>query len=59
VPTYVYQCKSCEVKSEKIQRITDAALKTCEDCGGELRKVMQPVAVSYNCLGFHRTDYPR
>ena len=57
-PTYVYECRKCERVFEVDQRITADALTDC-DCGakGALRRVIQPVAVSFKGAGFHINDY--
>jgi putative FmdB family regulatory protein len=58
LPTYVYECRSCEKVLEVEQRITEDPLKDCA-CGkkGTLRRVIQPVGVVFNGAGFHINDY--
>lgn len=58
MPTYVYECKSCDRVFEVEQRITESALTDC-DCGaaGQLRRIIQPVAVQFVGSGFHVNDY--
>ena len=58
MPTYVYECKTCEKVFEAEQRITEDPLKDC-NCGakGSLRRVIQPVGVVFNGPGFHINDY--
>lgn len=58
MPTYVYECKSCDRVFEVEQRITESALTDC-DCGaaGQLRRIVQPVAVQFVGSGFHVNDY--
>jgi putative FmdB family regulatory protein len=57
VPTYVYACRECDDRTEVIQKMSDAALTTCEKCGGSLRRVLFPPAVVYKGTGFYVTDY--
>jgi putative FmdB family regulatory protein len=57
VPTYVYACKSCGEQFEVIQKMSDAALKECRTCPGEVRRVIFPPAVVYKGTGFYVTDY--
>jgi putative FmdB family regulatory protein len=59
MPTYVYRCQSCSTLQEAVQRITDDPLTTCEDCGGSLRRVLQPVGIVFKGSGFYVTDYKR
>jgi putative FmdB family regulatory protein len=33
MPTYSYRCSACGHTFDKVQRITEDALKTCESCG--------------------------
>ena len=58
MPTYVYECRSCEKTFEVEQRITEDPLKDC-GCGakGALRRLIQPVGVVFNGPGFHINDY--
>lgn len=56
MPTYVYACKQCGHTFEKNQSFSDAALTTCPECGGDLRKVYNSVGVTFNGSGFYRTD---
>lgn len=56
MPTYEYACKSCGRHVEVVQSFTDAALTTCEVCGGPLRKVFSPIGISFKGSGFYRTD---
>ena len=58
MPTYVYECKTCEKTFEVQQRMSESALTDCE-CGakGSLRRIIQPVGVIFNGAGFHINDY--
>jgi putative FmdB family regulatory protein len=56
VPTYEYRCKGCGRHLEVVQAFTDDALTTCEDCGGDLRKVFGSVGISFKGSGFYKTD---
>ena len=59
MPTYVYGCRACGKEFEIEQRITADSLTDCEACGakGGLRRLIQPVAVSFKGAGFHINDY--
>jgi putative FmdB family regulatory protein len=59
MPTYVYRCQNCDKVIEQFQKITDDPLKTHEECGGELRRVVQPVGIVFKGSGFYVTDYKR
>ena len=57
MPTYVYECSSCKDVYEVEQRITEDALKDCR-CGskGTIKRVIQPVAISFKGSGFYVND---
>ena len=59
MPTYVYRCRDCEVRTEVFQKITDDPLTTCESCGGSMARVLQPVGIVFKGSGFYTTDYKR
>ena len=47
MPTYVYECKDCGVKFERLQSYSDPTLKDCPECGGHVHRVIQPVGVIF------------
>lgn len=57
MPTYVYECSSCHDVYEVEQRITEDALKDCR-CGslGTIKRVIQPVGISFKGSGFYVND---
>lgn len=57
MPTYGYQCKSCEHKFEVFQKITDPAVTECESCGGPVKKLLYPVGIQFKGSGFYVNDY--
>ena len=57
MPTYEYVCKNCGHVFEIVQSMSDAALVECPVCGGELRKVYAPPAISFKGSGFYATDH--
>jgi len=58
MPTYVYECSSCNKQFEIQQRITEGPIDTCE-CGstGTVKRIIQPIAVVFKGSGFHINDY--
>ncbi len=56
MPVYEYECESCGVRFEHLQRMVDAPLKNCPECGGHIHRVMQPVGVIFKGSGFYVTD---
>ncbi len=59
MPTYEYICKSCGHLFEIVQSMRDDTLTECPECGGELRKVFAPPAISFKGSGFYATDHRR
>lgn len=57
MPIYGYRCTSCGHEVEVLQKLSDPPLKTCPNCGGELRKVLYPAGVIFKGSGFYSTDY--
>ena len=57
MPIYTYQCQACGTILERRQSFSDAALTTCEACGGALRKMLHPVGIVFKGSGFYNTDY--
>jgi len=58
MPTYDYQCDDCGHRFERFQRMSDAPLKTCPECGGKVRRLIGTgAAVIFKGPGFHATDY--
>ena len=60
MPTYDYKCTECEESFEFFQKMTDAPLQTCPNCGGKLKKMigtgMTPI---FKGSGFYETDYKK
>jgi putative FmdB family regulatory protein len=59
MPTYVYRCRDCEIRTEVFQKITEDPLTNCESCGGSVARVLQPVGIVFKGSGFYTTDYKR
>lgn len=57
MPTYEYVCKSCGHLFEIVQSMRDDPMTECPQCGGELRKVFAPPAISFKGSGFYATDH--
>jgi putative FmdB family regulatory protein len=56
MPIYEYECGSCGRRFDQLQRITDDALTTDPECGGQVRRVIQPVGIIFKGSGFYATD---
>ena len=56
MPTYEYTCRDCGHTFEIVQSMLDEPLTMCPECGGSLRKVFAPLAISFKGSGFYSTD---
>jgi len=57
MPTYEYRCRNCGHTFDVVQAMSDETLRVCPVCGGELRKVFAPPAISFKGSGFYATDH--
>jgi len=57
MPIYEYQCTTCGRVVEKWQKIADAPLTTCPECGGMLTKIVSSCAFHLKGGGWYVTDY--
>jgi putative FmdB family regulatory protein len=56
MPIYEYECRACRQRFEKLQSINDEPIRVCPNCGGETRRVLQPVGVIFKGSGWYITD---
>ena len=57
MPTYGYRCTSCGHEFERFQKMTDAPVTACEECGAPVKKMIYPVGIAFKGTGFYVTDY--
>ena len=57
MPIYEYECLQCGKRTELLQRMSDAPLAACPECGGEVRKLVSAPAVQFKGSGWYVTDY--
>lgn len=56
MPIYEYKCENGHV-FDIMQKMSEAPLTECVECGAPVRKVLQPVGISFKGSGFYSTDY--
>lgn len=69
MPTYEYQCRTCEARFDVVQSFADAALTLCPQAEaafspaecvlpgeGEVKKVFSVPAITFKGDGFYKTD---
>jgi len=59
MPTYDYECSSCNSVIELFQKITDNHEKRCPECGKEslTRLISAGGGVIFKGAGFYQNDY--
>jgi putative FmdB family regulatory protein len=57
MPTYEYQCKTCNHRFETWQKMTDEPLTICPECGGHIRRELFPAGIVFKGPGFYKTDH--
>jgi putative FmdB family regulatory protein len=55
LPRYDYKCKKCNRNFEVTHGINDT-VESCDECGGEVRRVFHPVGIVFKGSGFYATD---
>ena len=57
MPTYDYQCDACGHRFERFQKMSDAPVSTCPECGGKVHRLIGTgAAVIVKGSGFHSAD---
>ncbi len=58
MPFYEYQCSACGAQTEVLQKISDAPLKKCPDCGrNKLVKLVSAPVFRLKGGGWYETDF--
>jgi putative FmdB family regulatory protein len=57
VPLYVYCCKQCGQRLEKIQHFKSKPERVCPKCQGELERVLTAPAFNFKGSGWYVNDY--
>jgi putative FmdB family regulatory protein len=60
MPIYEYQCDKCGATLEKLQKLSDAPLTDCPECGkSALRKLMSAPGFRLKGGGWYETDFKK
>jgi putative FmdB family regulatory protein len=58
MPFYEYKCRACGAQVEVLQKISDAPLKKCPECGkSQLQKLMSAPSFRLAGGGWYETDF--
>lgn len=56
MPTYHYRCAACENRFDAFQKFAEDPLTDCPECGGLVKRVIQPVGVVFKGSGWYIND---
>jgi len=56
MPIYEYRCENDHV-FDIMQKMSEDPLTECVQCDASVKKVLQPVGISFKGSGFYSTDY--
>jgi putative FmdB family regulatory protein len=60
MPIYEYRCNDCGHELEKMQKLSEAPLTDCPECGQpSLRKVISAVGFRLKGSGWYETDFKK
>ena len=60
MPIYEYRCDACGHELEKIQRMSEAPLTDCPDCGkADLRRLVSAAGFRLKGGGWYETDFKK
>ncbi|NJD25786.1 MAG: zinc ribbon domain-containing protein [Betaproteobacteria bacterium] len=58
MPIYEYRCDSCGLQKEHLQKLSDAPLTNCPDCGRETyAKLLSAAGFQLKGSGWYATDF--
>ena len=58
MPIYEYACDDCDARMEKIQKMSDAPLVDCPECGKPaLKKLISSAGFRLKGNGWYETDF--
>ena len=58
MPIYEYQCSKCGFQTEVLQKINDAPLKKCPECGkSAMQKMVSAPSFRLKGAGWYETDF--
>jgi len=59
VPLYEYECDNCGRRTEEIQRVGAPPIGPCDECGGEMKRLLSAPAFQFKGTGWYVTDYAK
>src|SRR6056297_3483507 len=60
MPIYEYECRECSHRLEKLQKMSDAPLTSCPECGKDaLTKLVSAAGFRLKGGGWYETDFKK
>lgn len=59
MPLYEYKCDKCGNLFEVMQKFSEEPLKTHENCGGAVHRLLSAPALQFKGSGWYITDYAK
>jgi putative FmdB family regulatory protein len=57
MPTYEYECRSCQHVFERFQAMSEAPVRECPECGKEVRRIINGgTGIIFKGSGFYVND---
>ncbi|TVR69096.1 MAG: hypothetical protein EA415_15360 [Sphaerobacteraceae bacterium] len=56
MPIYEYACDTCQTTFERKQKFSEDPVRSCPDCGNDVRRVLYPAGIIFKGSGFYVTD---
>lgn len=56
MPLYTYRCEKCGLRFDRMQSFSAGPLTRCPECGGHVRRLIQPAGIVFKGSGWYVTD---
>lgn len=57
MPIYEYRCNACGFQKEYLQKMSDAPLAICPECGEQFNKMLTAAGFQLKGKGWYATDF--
>ena len=58
MPIYEYECLTCKLRFEKIQKMSDMPIKICPECNSDaVKKLISATSFRLKGKGWYETDF--
>ena len=58
MPIYEYECLTCKLRFEKIQKMSDMLIKICPECNSDaVKKLISATSFRLKGKGWYETDF--